>query len=143
PRRAVARAACTAGNNNATNTPIIAITTNSSTSVNPAGSPSRGGLFAAKKHAHRSPRRRLKNVTIISAINAIRKRFAGLAQRQWIWSDRNCPHPANRRSALSAHRRNAALTSARSFERRSAKQEFEVESGSETCAMHAQLSEIR
>src|SRR5438046_1795957 len=35
-RRAASRAACTAGNNSATSTPIIAITTNSSTNVNAA-----------------------------------------------------------------------------------------------------------
>src|SRR5436309_15602747 len=34
-RRAASRADCTAGNNSATSTPIIAITTNSSTSVKP------------------------------------------------------------------------------------------------------------
>ena len=33
-RRAASRAACTAGNNSAINTPMIAITTSSSTSVN-------------------------------------------------------------------------------------------------------------
>jgi hypothetical protein len=34
-RRAASLAACTAGNNNATNTPIMAITTNNSTNVKP------------------------------------------------------------------------------------------------------------
>src|SRR5436190_12611557 len=34
-RRAASRAACTAGSNSATSTPMIAITTSSSTSVNP------------------------------------------------------------------------------------------------------------
>ena len=34
-RRAASRTACTAGNSNATSTPIMAITTSNSTSVNP------------------------------------------------------------------------------------------------------------
>jgi hypothetical protein len=34
-RRAASRAACTAGNSNPTKTPMIAMTTNSSTNVNP------------------------------------------------------------------------------------------------------------
>jgi hypothetical protein len=42
-RRAASRADCTAGSNNATSAPMIAITTNSSTSVKPVGLPSRGG----------------------------------------------------------------------------------------------------
>jgi hypothetical protein len=36
-RRAASRAACTAGNNSPTSTPMIAITTNNSTSVKPDG----------------------------------------------------------------------------------------------------------
>ena len=48
-RRAASRAACTAGNNSAIRMPMMVMTTNSSTSVNPARPLFAGAMFSSSE----------------------------------------------------------------------------------------------
>src|SRR5437868_6187793 len=84
-RRAASRAACTAGSSNATSTPMMAITTNSSTSVKPqrrrandrmASAPASGWL-----NERQSPDYRDTGANNSTEIGAVQNLAAGIRDR--------------------------------------------------------------